>query len=149
MTTTATPLASAAIKTPREQFLEAYEREHATTMRVLRAYPPDKVDLKPHPKCKTARELAWMFVGERSLGKAGLANAFEATFHVRILDAGGHALADGPAMATCGTGCWGAWDLDVPYVVAVAGPGTLQAYELSAADGSPTNLTAYPVTLRP
>jgi spore germination protein GerM len=80
---------------------------------------------------------------------AGLANAFEATFHVRILDAGGHALADGPAMATCGTGCWGAWDLDVPYVVAVAGPGTLQAYELSAADGSPTNLTAYPVTLRP
>ena len=76
MTTTATPLASAAIKTPREQFLEAYEREHATTMRVLRAYPPDKVDLKPHPKCKTARELAWMFVGERSLGKAGLANAF-------------------------------------------------------------------------
>jgi uncharacterized damage-inducible protein DinB len=76
MTATATPSASAAFKTPKQQFLEAYEREHATTMRVLRAYPPEKVDLKPHPKCKTARELAWIFVVERGLGKAGLANAF-------------------------------------------------------------------------
>lgn len=80
---------------------------------------------------------------------AGLANAFEATFHVRILDAGGRSLADGPAMATCGTGCWGEWDLSVPYTVPAVGPGTLQAYELSAADGSPINLTEYPVTLSP
>lgn len=80
---------------------------------------------------------------------AGLANAFEATFQVRILDAGRRSLADGPAMATCGTGCWGTWDLTVPYSVAAAGPGTLQAYELSAADGSVVNLAEYPVTLTP
>jgi uncharacterized damage-inducible protein DinB len=54
--------------TPKQQFLDAYDREHATTMRVLRAYPKDKLDLRPSPKIKTARELAWVFVLERGLG---------------------------------------------------------------------------------
>ena len=54
--------------TPKEHFLEAYEQEHARTLRVLRAYPADKLDLRPHPKSKTARDLAWMFVLERGLG---------------------------------------------------------------------------------
>ena len=76
MTATATPVASPAVKTARQQFLDAYEREHATTMRVLRAYPPDKADLQPHPKCKTAKQLAWVFVLEAGLGIAGLSNAF-------------------------------------------------------------------------
>jgi uncharacterized damage-inducible protein DinB len=53
---------------PKEQFLDSYEREHATTMRVLRAYPADKVDLKPHEMCKSAKDLAWVFVVERGLG---------------------------------------------------------------------------------
>jgi uncharacterized damage-inducible protein DinB len=62
--------------TPKEQFLEAYNREHAITMRVLRAYPSDKLDLRPHPKCKTARELAWVFVAERGLGTMVMNDAF-------------------------------------------------------------------------
>lgn len=49
-------------------FLDAYEREHATTMKVLRAFPPEKAELRPHAKSKTARELAWVFVAERVLG---------------------------------------------------------------------------------
>ncbi len=53
---------------PKQQFLEAYDREHATTMRVLRAYPKDKLNLRPHAKSKTARELAWVFVLECGLG---------------------------------------------------------------------------------
>lgn len=52
----------------KQKFLETYDREHQTTMRVLRAYPTDKLDLRPHPKSKTARELAWVFVLERGLG---------------------------------------------------------------------------------
>jgi len=59
-----------------ERFLDTYEREHAVTMRVLRAYPVDKLDLRPHPKCKTARELAWMFVLERGLGTSLYHDAF-------------------------------------------------------------------------
>ena len=62
--------------TPKQQFLEVYEREHGITMRVLRAYPPDKADLQPHPKCKTARELAWIFVQERGLGARVFEDAF-------------------------------------------------------------------------
>jgi uncharacterized damage-inducible protein DinB len=49
-------------------FLETYDREHATTMRVLRAYPEDKLDLKPSPKSNSARDIAWIFVLERGLG---------------------------------------------------------------------------------
>jgi uncharacterized damage-inducible protein DinB len=63
-------------QTPKQQFLASNEREHATTMRVLRAYPTDKLDLRPHPKCKTARELAWMFVLERGLGTRLMNNEF-------------------------------------------------------------------------
>jgi hypothetical protein len=61
--------------TPREQFLDAYEREHATTMKVLRAFPPGQTELRPHPKMKTARELAYVFVQECGLGIAGLDDA--------------------------------------------------------------------------
>jgi uncharacterized damage-inducible protein DinB len=60
----------------KQQFLDTYEREHQTTMRVLRAYPTDKLDLKPHPTLKSARELAWMFVLERGLGTAAWRDAF-------------------------------------------------------------------------
>lgn len=63
--------------TVKQQFLDAYEKEHATTMRVLRAYPPDKLDLRPHAKCKNARELAWVFVMECGLGTMVFNNEFE------------------------------------------------------------------------
>ena len=69
-----TPAGVGVLPTPKQQFLDAYEREHQITMRLLRAYPADKLELRPHPKCKTARELAWMFAGERALGTAVLNN---------------------------------------------------------------------------
>ena len=56
----------------KQQFLDAYEKEHATTVKVLRAFPQEHADLRAHPKLKTARELAWLFVGERALGTAVL-----------------------------------------------------------------------------
>jgi hypothetical protein len=68
----AAPAGVGVLATPKQQFLDAYEREHQITMRLLRAYPPDQVELRPHPKCKTARELAWMFAAERALGTAVL-----------------------------------------------------------------------------
>ncbi|HEU0016632.1 MAG TPA: DinB family protein [Longimicrobium sp.] len=61
---------------PKQQFLAAYDREHETTMRVLRAFPPEKADLQPHPKCKTAKDLAWVFVVERGLGTHVMNDAF-------------------------------------------------------------------------
>src|SRR6476469_487153 len=54
---------------PKQQFLDAVDREHATTMRILRAFPKDKADAKLHPNVKTAKELAWTFALENALGK--------------------------------------------------------------------------------
>jgi uncharacterized damage-inducible protein DinB len=54
----------------KQQFLETYEREHQTTMKVLRAFPEGRVEEKLHPNVKTAKELAWVFVLERGLGAA-------------------------------------------------------------------------------
>jgi hypothetical protein len=92
---------------------------------------------------------AWGGVLGNPARLVGVANVFEATFHVRIKDAGGHSLADGPVTASCGTGCWGTFDVTVPYKIATAAWGTLQVYELSAQDGSVINLTEYPVWLTP
>ena len=60
----------------KEELLAHYDREHATTLRVLRAYPTGELDLRPHPKCKTAKELAWVFVLESGLGTAVFRNEF-------------------------------------------------------------------------
>ena len=79
MTASASAAAASAAgqtKSPKQQFLDTYEREHAITMKVLRAYPPEKASLRPHPKLKTARELAWVFFQERGLGTAGLHDTF-------------------------------------------------------------------------
>lgn len=53
----------------KEKFLETFDRELATTMRVLRAYPPEKSEMRPHPKAKNARELAFVFVAECGLAQ--------------------------------------------------------------------------------
>ena len=65
------------MESPRDHFLKVYEEEHARTMRVLRAYPKDKAELRPHPKSKTARELAWMFVIEQDAVEKALTTGFD------------------------------------------------------------------------
>jgi uncharacterized damage-inducible protein DinB len=77
MSTPTTPAAAAAPPTPKQQFLATYEKEHMTTMRVLRAYPRDKAELRPHPKAKTARELAWIFVVEQGAMEKVLTTGFD------------------------------------------------------------------------
>jgi len=62
--------------TPKEQFLTALDAEHATTRRVLGAFPADKDDLQPHAKCKSARELAFVFAMERGLAGMVLSDNF-------------------------------------------------------------------------
>jgi len=80
---------------------------------------------------------------------SGLANVFEATFKVQLLDAKGGLIADRQVMATCGTGCWGTFKVQVAYEVSKAQWGTLRVFDLSARDGSPENVTEYPVWLTP
>lgn len=57
--------------TEKEIFIQAWEREFQTSLKVLKAYPPDKLDLKPHERSRSARELAWTFVVEEKIGING------------------------------------------------------------------------------
>jgi uncharacterized damage-inducible protein DinB len=52
--------------TEKEQFIQSWEREFQTTLKVLRAYPTDKLDLRPHERSRSAKELAWTLAAEES-----------------------------------------------------------------------------------
>jgi hypothetical protein len=80
---------------------------------------------------------------------SGVANVFEATFRVQVKDANAKVLADQQVTASCGTGCWGAFSTSVAYAVTKAQWGTLRVFDLSAKDGTPENVTEYPVWLTP
>jgi uncharacterized damage-inducible protein DinB len=47
----------------KDMFMGIWEQEYQTTMKLLKAYPEGKSDLRPHAKLRTARELAWGFLG--------------------------------------------------------------------------------------
>jgi hypothetical protein len=79
----------------------------------------------------------------------GLANTFEATLRLAILDREGRSLVGRTVMATCGMGCWGTFDATLPYVVASAQWGSLRAWEDSAKDGQPIHARVYPIWLLP
>ncbi len=79
----------------------------------------------------------------------GNANVFEATFRVALLDGSGKVLVDQQAMATCGSGCRGTFDVTLQYDVPKAQYGTLRVYFGSAKDGSPQDIRDYPVWLTP
>jgi germination protein M len=80
---------------------------------------------------------------------SGLANVFEATFRVQLLDARGTTLVDRQVTATCGTGCWGTFRLQLTYDVGRSQWGTLRVFNLTARDGTPEHVTEYPVWLTP
>jgi spore germination protein GerM len=79
----------------------------------------------------------------------GDADVFEATFRITLLDGNGKQLVDQQAMATCGTGCRGTFDVTIRYDVARAQYGTLRVWDASARDGSPQDVREYPVWLTP
>ncbi|MEZ0240823.1 MAG: Gmad2 immunoglobulin-like domain-containing protein [Chloroflexota bacterium] len=92
---------------------------------------------------------AWGGVLGNPARVTGLANVFEAAFQVAILDGSGKTLTDEHVMASCGTGCWGTFDVTLPYANGTAQWGTLRVYDFSARDGSPENVRDYPVWLIP
>ncbi|HSD52286.1 MAG TPA: DinB family protein [Candidatus Methylomirabilis sp.] len=50
------------MKSEKEQFLQTWGQEHATTAKVIAAIPEGKLDFKPHETSRSARELAWHLV---------------------------------------------------------------------------------------
>lgn len=78
----------------------------------------------------------------------GLSNVFEAASQVMLTDDDGLPLFEDSVMATCGTGCWGEWEVEIPYTVDRDQFGALIVWEFSAKDGSRINVREYPIQLR-
>jgi uncharacterized damage-inducible protein DinB len=57
----------------KQMFLQSFQRESDTTLKLLRAYPAERADYKPHEKSRSAKELAWTFVLEQGLATGALA----------------------------------------------------------------------------
>ncbi len=79
----------------------------------------------------------------------GLANVFEAQFRTALLDSNDKVLVDVPVVASCGTGCWGTFDVTLSYHVSRAQWGTLRVWDISEYSGKPVAMREYPVYLRP
>ena len=77
----------------------------------------------------------------------GLSNVFEAVSQVALTDDDGLILFEEMVMATCGTGCWGDWEIDIPYEVDRDQFGALIVWEYSAKDGSRIHIREYPIQL--
>ncbi|MFD2764972.1 Gmad2 immunoglobulin-like domain-containing protein [Micromonospora eburnea] len=77
----------------------------------------------------------------------GTAEVFEATVSVRVLDAAGREIGTGFTLAACGSGCRGAYRMNVGYRRATTGPGTIEVYEVSPQDGSRVDVVAVPVVM--
>ena len=61
----------------RDQLLSVMAREHPTTLKLLKAYPTAKGDLRPHERSKTAKDLAWTFVTEGVAGQSAIDGAID------------------------------------------------------------------------
>jgi hypothetical protein len=66
-----------------------------------------------------------------------------------LLDHNDKVLVDVPVMASCGTGCWGKFDVNLSYKVPSAQWGTLRVWFISEFSGKPAAVREYPVYLRP
>jgi uncharacterized damage-inducible protein DinB len=53
--------------TTKEHLLEVAEREFATTLKVIRAFPGDRLDFKPHEVSRSARDMLMIFLTELGL----------------------------------------------------------------------------------
>ena len=69
---TPTPTFAAPGPSERERFLRFYERESATTRKLLAAYPGEHCELKPHERSNSAMALARTFVIEQVMILKGL-----------------------------------------------------------------------------
>jgi uncharacterized damage-inducible protein DinB len=58
----------------KERFLKSWENEFQITLKVLKAYPANRQEFKPHEIMKTAKDLAWVFASEERTMLLGAIN---------------------------------------------------------------------------
>ena len=75
----------------------------------------------------------------------GIANVFEATLNVEVLDAAGDIVDEQAVTATCGTGCWGEFSVTIEPDLLVSGQSSVRVLTYSPEDGSATDVVIIPV----
>ena len=63
--------------TEKEMLIHTWNNEFQTTMRVFKAYPTDKLDLRPAEKSRTARELAWVMCADEMMMTGAIAGKID------------------------------------------------------------------------
>lgn len=105
----------------------------------------DYVDLLPAIFVNTP---AWGEPVASPVTVSGRANVFEATFRLLVTDDDGAPLTEEVVTASCGTGCWGDFSVDVAYELDRDQFGAVMVWNESPRDGSQDNLAEYPIRLR-
>ncbi len=113
------------------------------------AHPVTRADLRAVLPNIFVDRPAWGAAAGNPVKVSGVASVFEATFRMQLKNAKGGLLVDRQVMASCGTGCWGDFSISIAYSVTQAQWGTLRVFDLSAKDGSPRDVTEYPIWLVP
>lgn len=54
--------------TNREFFIQCWEQERSSFVKVFKALPADKLDYRPHPRSRSAAELVWLLAQEEQIG---------------------------------------------------------------------------------
>ena len=109
MAVSTTPVSGAAVQSgpsARQALLDSYQRESATTLKVLKAYPPAQAELRPHATSVSAQQLVWAFAIENALMEAALRNELRMPPSV-------------PAMPSTWSDCVDAYEQGVPRVIAL------------------------------
>lgn len=75
----------------------------------------------------------------------GIANVFEASLTLQILDGAGEVVHEEFTTASCGTGCWGEFAVELNADLIVPGESSVRLLTYSAKDGSPTNMITIPI----
>jgi len=75
----------------------------------------------------------------------GRANVFEATLALNVLDGSGVVTHEEFVTASCGTGCWGEFEVTLDPDLIVPGESSIQLFQHSAQDGSAVDVITVPV----
>lgn len=83
--------------------------------------------------------------GEGGYLVKGIANVFEATVSIAVLDGEGEETHEEFATASCGTGCWGEFEVVLDPELITPGESSIRLFQHSAQDGSVVDAITIPV----
>ncbi len=114
---------------------------------IVLSRPSERADFRANLPPIFLERPAWGARVSSPVRLQGLANVFEAQFQAEIATADGTVIAHRAVTASCGTGCWGAFDTVLAYRLDRTQSGWVTVYDLSPRDGAREHVRSYPVML--